>query len=84
MVPEDEEQFRNFVVLKNEKTQDPLYLKEGVIVSQKLANLMNLQINSPITLSIGNTEYTTTVTDVCEFYTNHWIFLSPEYYTELT
>ena len=51
MVPEKEENFKQFVTLRNRVSQEKLALpKDGAVISEKLAELLGAKIGQTISL----------------------------------
>ena len=69
----------NFISLQNRKTKKKYTLDDKFIVSEKLANLLNLEVND--TLNISNDEnYIAEVGSITENYLMHYIYMSKDMY----
>lgn len=92
IVPEDPEAFQSFVTMRERVGHVPLELSgDAVLVSEKIATELGLQVGDPITLSkqdaIGNTTdegYTVTVTGIMENYVSQYVFMTPELYERVS
>jgi putative ABC transport system permease protein len=85
MVPEKEENFKQFVTLRNRVSKEKLSLpKEGAVVSEKLAELLGVKVGQTISLK---TEQDKTVkikvAGITEMYMGHYIFMNQNQYTLL-
>ena len=57
---------------------------EGVILSQKASELLNIKAGETLTLTINDTEYSVIVDSICENYYNHYVYMSSLTYEKLT
>ncbi|MCI3871766.1 FtsX-like permease family protein [Lactococcus petauri] len=85
MVPEKEENFKQFVTLRNRVSQEKLVLpKEGAVISEKLAELLGVKVGQ--TISLKNDQDKTVkikVADITEMYMGHYIFMNQNQYKAL-
>ena len=57
--------------------------KDSVIISEKLAERQGLKVGDTITLTNGNDKRgQVTITDICENYVQHYVYLSANHYAE--
>ncbi len=84
-VPQTEENLDQFVVLRDRVTGETYSLDDrGVIISEKLSKLLDVQIGDEIDLKDGETErYTVTVTDISENYMYHYVYMTASLYESL-
>lgn len=83
LVTEDEESFNDYITLQHRKTQEKINLKnkDGAIVSERLAKLLDVEIGDSFTiLDSNNRKHTLKVADITEMYTGHFIFMNDSYY----
>ncbi len=82
---DDTTEAKSIINLFDYKTKEPLTITQGgVIISSKLAQLLNVNINDSITFSdINGEEYTVTIDEICENYTDHYIYISKEEYFKI-
>lgn len=81
IVPENNN-LNSYIDLRNRKTKNTINLsKDGVVISERLAKAMNVKIGDKFTIedSKGN-KHSIKVTDICEMYAGHFIFMNKEYY----
>lgn len=78
--PED---FGDLLVLRDRTSHDPVPLTDdGVVITEKLAQLLSLSVGDPITLS-GDGTVTATVTGITENYVYHYVYLTADGYAAL-
>lgn len=85
VVPEDVEHFKNFIKLSNRKTKQNYTLnKEGVVITEKLSTLLNININDTITIKdLDDVTMQVKVIGITENYLQHYIYMSPELYKNI-
>ena len=85
IVPEQEEELRDYVQLQDRKTREAWELDgEGIIISEKLANLLGVSEGSTVTLSEDDTGHVeAVVSHVTENYFMHYVYMSRELYEKL-
>lgn len=64
---------------KNELSLDD----EGVIISQKTAELLGVGVDDTITITIGSNSYDVMISNICENYYSHYIYMSRIFYENL-
>ena len=80
---EDSETFEQFVDLRHRKDSDAVVIPEdGVIITEKLSELLGLSIGDVITLD-GDKRVEAEVTDIVENYVHHYVYLSEGCYQRL-
>ena len=86
MVPESLDHLNLFIDLHTRLDQRKIELpKQGAIITEKLANLLGISPGDSVTLrTTEGTSYDIVVADIAENYLTHYIYLSPEYYEEVT
>lgn len=67
-----------FIGLKNRKTEKDIKLNE-IVVSEKLANLLNLEKNDKLEIS-AEKNYSLKVSDITENYLNHYLYINDSDY----
>ncbi|MGL5677745.1 MAG: ABC transporter permease, partial [Cellulosilyticaceae bacterium] len=74
-----------FIQLRERVSQAPLTLGEGAIISEKLAQALNLQVGDSIAVEKSDLEtYQVKVTGITENYIGHAIYVSDAYMEQLT
>jgi len=87
VVPETPDALPQYISLKDSVTGAALALNDnGVIVSQKLAQLLKVKAGDTLSLAAGADEQNidVTVSGVCENYLYHYVYMSPALYQSLT
>lgn len=57
---------------------------DGVIISKKAAELLKVKAGEEITLTIHDQSYSVTVSNICENYYGHFVYMSKTMYEDLT
>lgn len=85
VVASDLEKFKNFVNLKNRITKEVYEMDgEGVIITEKLAKLLEVEEGDTIYLKDGDAQrMDVTVSHIVENYFFHYVYMSPEVYEKL-
>lgn len=85
IVYDNADEIKNFIHFKDYKTKKKIILNdEGVVISQKLAEKLNVKKGETLTFSLNNSKYTVKVADIVEHYVNHQIYMSKTFYENLT
>lgn len=81
-VPESTDQLADFVRLNNRSSGEEYELSnDGAIISEKLADLFDLQVGDTLLLEdADNEQIEVTVDQITENYLQHFVYLTPEYY----
>jgi putative ABC transport system permease protein len=82
IVPSNTQSFTDYIQLVNRRSQQKLTLKKsGVVISERLANLLGAKVGDTITLrDANNTPRRMKVTGITEMYMGHFAFMSPQAY----
>lgn len=85
IVPRNQDDFRNYINLVNRQTQNELNLEDdGVIVSERLAELLNLKVGSVFEYKDSKENIRKVkVSGICEMYTGHFIFMNKKEYEKV-
>ncbi|WP_243430483.1 FtsX-like permease family protein [Candidatus Enterococcus lowellii] len=85
IVPEEDENFSDYINLINRKSKDSLSLPDdGVIISERLATLLDLKVGDTVALEDStNTEREMKVTGIAEIYMGHFAFANKESYESI-
>lgn len=86
IIPEDIDEFKNYVELENRKNNDEKYeLKDdSIIITEKLSNLLNIKPGDIIKLKDYNDDIIELKVDcITENYLHHYIYMSPELYSHI-
>ena len=85
IVPAEQSEFVSFVRFQNRETQELLRLKDdSVIITEKLAGLLNLREGSNLTIrDADGKEATVVVGGITENYLYHYVYMTPSLYRSL-
>lgn len=85
IVPETESKMNQYVSLRNRGSGKTISLQDkGVVVSEKLAKLLDIKKGDTITLKEDEvTERNVVITDITENYYQNYIYMSNTYYKEI-
>ena len=86
IVPSDTSKLSEFIVLRDRKNKENTYNLDnsGVIVTEKLSQLLNIKQGDTITLENSDGDRRdVTVANITENYIMHYIYMSPELYNEV-
>lgn len=85
IVPEDPQAFDDYISLINRKTDENINLTDdGVVVSERLATLLNVKIGDSFTYTdSSDKERTVKVSGICEMYAGHFIFMNKQEYKNI-
>ncbi len=80
----DQERFAQFIRLSHRLDGTPVVLtEEGVVVTEKLAELLEVSVGDAITLNDDGKRVEVRVADIAENYVSHYVYLSDTCYREL-
>lgn len=83
-VPEDKDKIEDFMNFRSRATGEVYHIQDdGVILTEKMANTLDVSSGDTIYLGADGEEKEVTVTAVCENYMEHYVYMSPELYREL-
>lgn len=84
-VPEYTDNLYDFVVLNDRESGEEYKIShDGVIITEKLANLLGVSIGDTISMiDDNNTTYEIKVDKIAENYVKHYIYMSPIYYEKI-
>lgn len=84
-VPEDVEEFPEFVILQDRITDEEYRLDEGgAILTEKIAKELEVEAGDSIVIRDEDKgDLTVKVSQVCENYMGHYLYMTPGYYEEV-
>ena len=83
-VPEDKDKIEDFMNFRSRATGEVYHIQDdGVILTEKMANTLDVSSGDTIYLGADGEEKEVTITDVCENYMQHYVYMSSELYQEL-
>lgn len=82
VVPENLDEFKKYVKLSKDN-QELIVSKDGCVITEKLAKLLDLEIGSTIEIKVDDEMMGLKVAGITEHYFSHFIYMSPEYYEKV-
>lgn len=84
VVPSSMKRFDNYFIVRDYQNHEALSIGEdSVVITQKLAELLDLDIGDTIRLTLQDQNYEMLIGDISENYIQHFIYMSPEYYQKV-
>ncbi|WP_242824224.1 ABC transporter permease [[Clostridium] dakarense] len=85
VIPKNTDEFKNFVGLKDRKSQKPIELdNKGIVLSEKVARDLNIKAGDSIKLlNSKDKKAEVKVSGITENYISHYAYMSKEYYKEV-
>ena len=84
-VPESTDNLTDFVILKDQITDERYELEDGsVIITEKLASMLELSVGDTITIQDGDSRrYTASISAISENYMYNYMYMTPDTYETL-
>ena len=77
--------FSPYINLEHKNSEDKLKItNDGVVVSQKLADLMDRKVGDTITLKVLNEDRNFKISQITKMYAGHFVFMSDDYFAKVT
>lgn len=84
VVPADEKAFRMIDHLRNRTTQKDIVLNDGAVITEKIADLLNLKVGDELEFEDSDeTVKTIKITAIAENYIGHYIYMPVKYYEKI-
>ncbi|MBU3113935.1 ABC transporter permease [Clostridium lacusfryxellense] len=83
LVTENKNEINKYINLTM-KGEDLKLNDSGVIITQKIAKLMNKKIGDTFDITIDDKVVKAKISGITEHYVQHYIYMSPDYYTKIT
>lgn len=81
----DSDQLTNFIQLRERESGEAIQLADdGVVITEKLAQLYDAQIGDEIEINLNDKPVTVKVAVITEMYAGHFIYMTDKYYEQLT
>lgn len=85
MVTDDEDTFKDYVLLRNRASGKDLSLNDnGVLISEKLSIILGLDVNDEIQVDYKGVKYNLKIKGITEQYVEHTIITSSSYFERLS
>lgn len=77
--------FSPYINLEHKNSEDTLKItNDGIVISQKLADLMKVNTGDTITLKVANQDRKFKIAQITKMYAGHFIFMSDDYFAKIT
>lgn len=85
VVPENMENFNDYIHLQNRKTKENITLDdEGIVISERLADIMDVKVGDTIKFKDSkDNEREVKISGICEMYAGHFMFMSKTAYEKI-
>ena len=84
VVPDDEELFSEYFILKEENSEKRLSINDGIIVTPKIAERFDVGIGEELTIETSDkTKYRFKINGITENYVSNYIYMTKEKYKEI-
>lgn len=81
---DDPAQLEQFIHLRHRQSSDPVEITDGgVVITEKLAELLEVSVGDTVTLDNGDDRVEAAVTDIVENYVYHYVYLTDGCYEAL-
>ena len=82
IVPASNKKISNYINLRNRQSSQKISLNNhGVVISEKLANLLHLRVGDKLILNINNgKKVKLPISQICEMYMGHYVLMNPDVY----
>ncbi|HVJ47905.1 FtsX-like permease family protein [Desulfitobacterium sp.] len=84
VVPEDAAAFQTINQLRERKSQKPITLRDGAVISEKIAMLLGLGVGDTLEFKDNDGTFKTIeIAGITENYAGHYFYMSPSYYEKI-
>lgn len=84
-IPKETETLSQYTVLRDRKSKQTFSLQnDGVLVTEKLADLLHVKEGGSIRMYDQEKEYELHVSHIVENYMSHYVYMTPTYYKQVT
>lgn len=85
VIPEDKDNFKEFITLRDRKKHTPIKLRDdGIVISEKAARNMDAKIGDKVKiLNEKDVSSEATIIGISENYLNHYVYMTNDYYKKL-
>ncbi len=84
IVPKDMESLADYMVLRDPDSKSQVTLdKNGVIITEKMAEKLGVGIGGKVEVAVEETHYTMEVSGITENYIYNYVYIAPEYYQKV-
>ncbi len=84
IVGEDDKKFEKMFILRDRMTHEKIDLNDNsVVINERLAEVINLNVGDKIYFSIDDTVYSSTISALSENYAGNYMYMTPNLYEKL-
>lgn len=84
VVPQDTDEIENYLVFRDRRSHEQYaFDKDSVILTEKMAKMLDVKVGDPILIGDKGEEKEVTITEICENYMSHYLYLSADVYAGL-
>lgn len=82
IVPASNKKISNYINLRNRQSGQKINLNNhGVVISEKMSNLLHLRVGDKLILNINNgKKVKLPISQICEMYMGHYVLMNPDVY----
>ena len=85
VIGEDQKSFRDIFTLRDRHTHEEIPLTEkGIVINERLSEVTGIGTGEMLNLEIDNKKYQARVTALTENYAGNYIYMTPEFFKDLT
>ncbi len=85
LIPQNNDEFKTLVDLRTRTDKEPIELAgDGVVVTERMTEVLGLSSGDTFTMTIDEEPYNVRIAAITENYAGNYIYMTPEYYENLT
>ena len=85
VIGDDQKTFKKMFELRDRKSHEQLSLDDsGIIITERASEVLGIKIGDTVKFTINDDYYTSTVKGITENYAGNYMYMTPEYYRNLT
>ncbi len=84
-VPEDEEVFKEFIILADRLTGEKCeFIDDGVVINEKTAKMLDVEVGDTVTIKdTDKGDHEVKIVDIFENYTGHYVYMTKDLYEKV-
>ncbi len=85
IIGENDKQFEKMFILRDRMTHEKIELENsGIVINERLGDVLGVKAGDKVTLTIEDEPYTATVTGLTENYAGNFVYMTPEFFSQMT
>lgn len=85
LIPQNNDDFSSLIDLRTRVGKEPIKLTDnGVVITERAAEILKVSIGDEFTMTIDEETYIVKISDITENYAGNYIYMTPNYYENLT